>query len=90
MPNYLQKMILNSSNSNSSDTAPQNTDQFKIILDQSSLSKKKFNKFLQAMGWLVDVPAELESIFVAGDWILRDSIEPGKLSIMMLWCTDSS
>ena len=42
------------------------------------------NHILQKMGYQVDIPLALMTFLVTGDWVNRNSSEPGKLLVMML------
>ena len=86
MPPFAQSMVLSASTIYCISATSNITLEFNLILDQLSPSSQKnvINHVLQIMGYMVDVPEALVAFLVTGYWIMRNSNEPGKVSVMLL------
>eukprot|EP00957_Ditylum_brightwellii_P083301 6333580-Ditylum_brightwellii.AAC.1 len=79
-------MVLNASTEDCINPATTITPEFKLIIEQPSLSAQHnmLNHMLQTMGCMVDIPTALAAFLISGDWIVRNSNKPGKVTIMLL------
>ena len=81
MPTFYQLMILSESTKNCISAASSITPEFKLILDQPSLSAniKIIYHVLQKMGCMVSVAAALFAFLVTRHQIMRNSKNPGNV-----------
>eukprot|EP00957_Ditylum_brightwellii_P127450 9718885-Ditylum_brightwellii.AAC.1 len=86
IPPFAKKMILNASTEDCINPAMSITPEVKLIMEQPSLSSQQnmLNHLLQTMGCMIDIPTALVAFLILGDWIIRNSNKPGKLTIMLL------
>ena len=78
--------ILNSSSTKGSAPALESTSEFKALLACKTVTKaqSELNHMLHLQGWEVDVPIPFMTSLLSGDWIVREWMEPSKMSLLFL------
>ena len=83
---FMKQMILNASATSSEFSATEPTAELVSIINCSSLARSQtmLNFYLHKSKCNVDAPLSLVTALVSGDWIVRRSIDPGRLSLLLL------